>query len=88
MLYIRNLSQKELRVSEWHAYISNRELIAEKLVVPCPAGMVSGNNALAVRYALFRRPMPNRGQKHTAKFEYGTEADSQSDKKAKRENSI
>lgn len=56
--------------------------------MPCPAGMVSGNNALAVRYALFRRPMPNRGQKHTAKFEYGTEADSQSDKKAKRENSI
>lgn len=57
-------------------------------VAPCQAGMVGENNALNIRCTLFRRPMPNRGKKHTAKYEYGTEVGSQSDKKAERENSI
>lgn len=50
--------------------------------------MVSGNHALAGRCALLRRPVSNRGQKHTEESEYGTEDGSQSDKKEERENSI
>lgn len=41
---------------------------------PCPDGMVSGNHALAVRCAFFRRSVPSGGQKHTEKPEYGTKA--------------
>ena len=55
---------------------------------PCPDGMVSGNNALAVRCALFRRSMPDRGQKHTAKPEHGTKAGNQLDKESEREDGI
>ena len=54
------------------------------LAVPCPSGIVRGNDALTVRCPLCRRSMSYRGQKRTAKSEYGKKADNQLNKKTER----